>query len=226
MDFHDFQAIRYLTEIDWFDENGVDPADGDCSDDRWEDDEPLTVEEVADEGPAYPEHNNIACVCRVRTRAQARMADDDSDDMDGPGARLPDLPAAASPPHTRRKKITRTARQAPPMDASTTPDVVMANDPLLLDEVVVDEDLSVDGATMRPTPSAKPDSTRPNKPVGRPRLDKGPTIDEIVELQKQQGFLKGSAPCNWTDAEIAHTQKQDKDVAKLRQWVRDKHVPL
>lgn len=109
LNFHDFQTTRYFTEIHQFEEHEASRLDGNWSDDQWEDDEPLTAEEIAAGEPAYPEHNDVLCVCRVRTRAQTRMAYDNSDDEDSLGARPPDPQAAASPPRARWKKIARTA---------------------------------------------------------------------------------------------------------------------
>jgi hypothetical protein len=61
--------------------------------------------------------------------------------------------------------------------------------------------------------------------VGRPRLDQGPTTEEIIELQKQEEFLRTSHPFKWTDGEIKALQEQDPIVAKLRRWVGENHKP-
>ncbi len=61
--------------------------------------------------------------------------------------------------------------------------------------------------------------------VGRPRSDQGPSSAEILELQKQQEFLRSLSPFNRTDEEIAQIQSQDHDVTKLREWVNDKKEP-
>ena len=220
LDFVDFQTIRHFILLDKFDAMEVDPTDGDWSDDQWEDDEPLTVAQVAAGEPVYSEHEGKPCLCRVRTRTQARMAAEITDDEDFV-ARPSDEPAAKSPPRTRRKKVTRPASRAPPQDTSRASDVVPAKDLTPIDEKASP---AVEGATT-PKPSAKPAPPVSKRPPGRPRLDQGPTLDAILELQKQQEFLENTPPMDWTEAEIAHLQKQDPDVAKLRQWVKDKRTP-
>ena len=224
LDLQDFQVIRYFTETDRFDEIEVHSLDGDWSDDQWEDDEPLTVEQIAAGEPAYAEHNNIPCVCRVRTRTQAKAQDSDTDDEDSV-ATPTNLPAAAPAPHAHRKKITRTVNSKPPKDASRKLDPAPAKDPQPADENAAGSGSSVDVEAVHPTGSAGPEPAKAKKPVGRPRLDKGPTMEEIVELQKQQQFLKENPPMTWSDKEIAYMQKQDPDIAQLRRWVQDKHIP-
>ena len=224
LDLEDFQTIRYFTETDRFDAIEVHSLDGDWSDDQWGDDEPLTAEQIAAGEPAYPEHEQIPCVCRVRTRAQANRYDEDSDTED-PVARPADLPAAALQPRVRRKKITRTVNTKPPKEASGKTDPTPAKDQPPIDEKAAGDGRPVDEGVMRPTAPARPEPAKAKKPVGRPRLDQGPTMDEILELQRQQQFLKENPPMTWTEKEIAHMQKQDPDVAQLRKWVKDKRVP-
>ena len=160
------------------------------------------------------------CVCRVQTRAQAREEGANPAQLD---ESEPDPPPAAPQSTPPRPRQSTTA--ARPLDS----DGGEADNYRLADETgraahsgTLTDVGEVDVAPVAPAP-VRPGP--PRRPVGRPRLEKGPSTAEIVELQKQQEFLRTTPPFNWTDEEIAHMQEQDPDVAKLRRWVADKRVP-
>ena len=128
----------------------------------------------------------------------------------------PDSPTAAREPPAERKEVqTKNHRE---VDASEDERPIQGTQ-APVDEADTDKCCGRSEVLDGPAVGEKP------RPVGRPRKDTGPTMAEILELQRQQEFLRSTPPFNWTKKEIAHMQKQDSDVAKLRQWVADEHVP-
>jgi transposase InsO family protein len=53
----------------------------------------------------------------------------------------------------------------------------------------------------------------------KPAAQAHPATADIVELQSQQEFLRNTPPFDWTKAEIAYLQNQDREVAKIRAMV-------
>ena len=217
----DFQAIRHFTMYDPLEDVEIDDLDSDWSDDEWEREDPLSDDEIADESYIrMVQAGDYGCVCRVQTRAQAREEGANPAQLD---ESEPDPPPAAPQSTPPRPRQSTTA--ARPLDS----DGGEADNDQLADETgraahsgTLTDVGEVDVAPVAPAP-VRPGP--PRRPVGRPRLEKGPSTAEIVELQKQQEFLRTTPPFNWTDEEIAHMQEQDPDVAKLRRWVADKRVP-
>ena len=209
MDLRDFQAIRHFTVHDGFDETEVDFYDSDWSDDQWDDDEPLSSVRLA---AGEPTHDERPCICRVRTRAQVKVDDSDNESDD--------LPLAELRTRTRKRKVASQSRKtvATPSEGSelngsdSQPSVAKGKP-------------NGEPNAQEPTVSPTATPTVPKRPVGRPPLVKRPTMEEIVELQKQQRFLRETPPFNWTNEEIVHLQKQDSDIAKLREWVTNKYRP-
>jgi len=189
----DFQAIRHFTVHDGLDETEVDFYDSEWSDDEWEDDEPLSSERLAMGELTWDER---PCICRVQTRAQAKLNNSDELDIS---------PPAELPCRTRKKKATKVAAPSEGEQGNSA----SRNDP---------------------AEGEKPEARKPTDPakrsVGRPPLDTRPTLEEILELQNQQQFLRNTPPFNWSDEEIAHMQTKDSDVAKLREWVAKDNRPI
>ncbi len=128
-------------------------------------------------------------------------ADDSDDEFD-------DSPLAELPPRTRKRKVTERSRKTvvTPSDGSESSE--SDSQP----RVAKGEPKSEPNA-QEPTISLTSTPTVPKRPVGRPPLVKRPAMEEIVELQKQQRFLRETPPFNWTNEEIVHLQKQDSDIA-------------
>ena len=218
----DFQAIQCYLARDRLDEIEVDLADDEWSDDQWEDDvEPLSHDQWNDEfGPLTPdyaltetsssEHEQYSCICRVQTRAQKRMIDPLDEIENPPPDETPvRLQCKDSTPEAHKTHSSPTVKV--PADHKQTSDPAPTNS----------------GGTTpdRTEKSSVPKPTKQKRRVGRPRLDQGPSVAEILELQKQQEFLRNVPPFNWTDAEIVRMQTNDHDVAKLRKWVENKEKP-
>ena len=203
MDLADFQAIQCYVAHDKLDQIEVDLADSDWSDDQWDDEnEPLIPDyfmaQDHEAGDVQP-----PCICHVLTRAQMRMIDT-LDAIENP-------PPAEIPVRLQCDDSTPEA-QMPTVKVSTDPKRQSDPEPTKVGEATPDR--------------TETKLTKRKRRVGRPRLDQGPSSAEILELQKQQEFLRNIPPFNWTDDEIAHMQIQDHDVAKLRQWVENKKKPI
>jgi transposase InsO family protein len=202
----DFRAIKWLA-ADYLnlDHQVIASSDSAWSDDQWENPHLIDSDTANRESlaalPAAPVETDSYNLYRVQTRAQARA---DPPDKPASETGLP-LPAA---------KPKRTAKPAQRLTGKTGP-------------------ADVDSDSTGPLPLARRSR---RKAVRQPNTDSdagpagvepkpAPNMQEVLDLQKQQTFLRAAPPIDWTDAEIAHMQATDPDVAQLLKWCRTGQRP-
>ena len=50
-------------------------------------------------------------------------------------------------------------------------------------------------------------------------------VDKVVDYQRDQEFLKQEVPDEWTTDAVAFIQSQDRDLSKVREWLRPGKPP-